>query len=137
MYTVAACWEAHPTATDRSRDSDVGGTHTHTHREAVHAINVTHTHTYTTHDRKGSVGTGRPGQRTCPLLLQHVPAVAVEVVVSAEHQAAAPGEGHRRDAADDVVVRVHADLLVGADVKQAAGGVVRPGGEGVAVWKVL
>ena len=66
---------------------------------------------------------------TGSVLFECVPDVTVEVVVSAEQQPAALAERHRRDAADDVVVRVHADLLVGADVEQSARRVVRTGRE--------
>ena len=66
---------------------------------------------------------------TGSVLLEGVPDVAVEVVVAAEQQPAALGERHGRDAADDVVVRVHADLLVGADVEKPARRVVGTGRE--------
>ena len=62
-------------------------------------------------------------------MLESVPDIAVEVIISAEQKAAALGERHRRDATDDVVVRVHSDLLVGTDVEQPARGVVRTGRE--------
>lgn len=66
---------------------------------------------------------------TGPLRLHRVPDVAVEVIVAGEQQTAAPRERHRRDAADDVVVRIHGQLLVGADVEHAARGVVRARGK--------
>lgn len=72
-------------------------------------------------------------QDACPLRLHRVPHVAVEVVVARQEEAAAAGEGHARDAADDVVVRVHGELLVRADVEQATGRVVRARGERPAV----
>ena len=75
--------------------------------------------------------------RTCAVGLEGVPHVAVEVVVAGEQQAAALGEGHGGDAADDVVVAVHHQLLVGAQVKQPAGGVVRARAEGVPVGEEL
>ena len=53
-------------------------------------------------------------------MLESVPDIAVEVVVSTEQQSTALGERYRRDSTDDVVVRVHSDLLVGADVEQSA-----------------
>ena len=59
------------------------------------------------------------------------------VVVAAEEQAAALRERDGGDAADDVVVRVHAELLVRADVEQAARRVVRAGREQHAVREVL
>lgn len=65
------------------------------------------------------------GKDTGALALHGVPDVAVEVVVAGQQQAARLAEGHGRDAADDVVVRVHRQLLVGADVEHAARRVVR------------
>ena len=75
--------------------------------------------------------------RTCAVGLEGVPHVAVEVVVAGEQQAATLGERHGGDAADDVVVRVHHQLLVGAQVEQPAGGVVGARGEGVAIGEEL
>lgn len=69
------------------------------------------------------------GQDTGAFALHRVPHVAVEVVVAGEQQPARLGERHRRDAADDVVVRVHGQLLVRADVEHAARRVVRAGCE--------
>lgn len=74
---------------------------------------------------------------TWALAFQSVPHVAVEVVVASQEQAAALGESHRGDAADDVVVAVHHQLLVGAQVKQPAGGVVRACAKGVPVGEEL
>lgn len=67
-----------------------------------------------------------PGGRslTCTVGLQSVPDVAVKVVVAGQQQASALGERHGGDAADDVVVGVDHQLLVGAQVEQPAGGVV-------------
>lgn len=62
---------------------------------------------------------------TSPVLFQSVPNVAVEVVVTAKHQSAAAWESHRRYAANDVVVWVHANFLVGSYIEQPTGGVVR------------
>ena len=70
-------------------------------------------------------------------MLQDVPDVTVKVVVTAQQEATALGEGHRRDATDDVVVRVHAYLLVRADVKQAARRVVRPSRKRMTVGEIL
>lgn len=74
---------------------------------------------------------------TCPLPFEGVPHVAVEVVVAGEQQAPALGEGHGGDAADDVVVGVHHQLLVCPQVKQPARGVVRARGKRVAVGEKL
>ena len=68
---------------------------------------------------------------------KRVPYVAIEVVVAGEQQAATLWECHGRDAANDVVMWVHADLLVGAYVEQAARGVVRARCEHVAVREEL
>lgn len=55
---------------------------------------------------------------------QGVPDVAVEVVVPGKQEAPAAGEGDRGDSADDALVRVHYELLVGPQVEEAAGGIV-------------
>lgn len=62
---------------------------------------------------------------TCTLAFQSVPDVAVEVIVAGQEQSATLGESHGGDAADDVVVAVHHQLLVGTQVKQPAGGIIR------------
>jgi len=61
---------------------------------------------------------------TSTVLFESVPDVAVEVVVAAEKQTTTFREGHGRYTTDDVVVGVHADLLVSTQVKQPTGGVV-------------
>ena len=66
-------------------------------------------------------------QPTSPVLFQSIPDVAVEIIIAAKEEAAALGERNRRDAADDVVVRVHANLLVSTNVKQQASCIVQPG----------
>lgn len=58
--------------------------------------------------------------QTGAFALHRVPDVAVEIVVPGEKQPARLGEGDGGDAADDVVVAVHGQLLVGADVEHAA-----------------
>lgn len=73
------------------------------------------------------------GQHTSAVGLQGIPHVAVKVVVAGEQQAAALGEGHGGYAADDVVVGVDHELLVGTQVKEAAGGVIGAGGKSVAI----
>lgn len=72
-------------------------------------------------------------KNTCTISLQRVPHVTVEVVVASQEQAAAFGESYGRDPADDVVVGVEQQLLVGAEVEEAARGIVRAGGEGISV----
>lgn len=66
-----------------------------------------------------------------------VPHVAVEVVVSGQQQPARLGKGYWSYAADDVVVRIHGQLLISPDVEQPNRGVVATGGECVAVGKEL
>lgn len=62
--------------------------------------------------------------QTGAFALHRVPDVTVEVIVAGEQQPAGFGEGDGCDAADDVVVAVHGQLLVGADVEHAARRVV-------------
>lgn len=70
----------------------------------------------------------RPGEAqqlpTCPVGLEGIPDVAVEVVVPCEKEASALGEGDGGDPADDVVMGVRHELLVRTEVEQPAGGVV-------------
>lgn len=61
---------------------------------------------------------------TCPVGLEGVPDVAVEVVVPCEKEAPALGEGDGGDPADDVVMGVGHELLVRTEVEQPAGGIV-------------
>jgi len=70
-------------------------------------------------------------------LLESVPYITVKVVVSAEQQAAAARERDSRDAADDVVMRVHGDLLVRPHVKQSTRRVVRASRERQTARKIL
>jgi len=74
---------------------------------------------------------------TCTILLQCIPHITVKVIISAHHESATLWERHRRDATDDVVVRVHADLLIWANVKQSAGRIVRTSRKGKSTWKEL
>mmetsp|Transcript_44876 Transcript_44876/g.124459 ORF Transcript_44876/g.124459 Transcript_44876/m.124459 type:complete len:423 (+) Transcript_44876:439-1707(+) len=68
---------------------------------------------------------------------ERVPDVAVEVIVAGEEEAARDGVGDRSDAAKDLVVRVLLHLLVRAQVEEAARGVVRAGGESLAVGEEM
>ena len=79
----------------------------------------------------------RQRSHTGSLCAHGVPDIAVEVVVSGQQESARLAEGDAGDAADDVVVRVHGQFLVGADVKQPTGGVVRAGGERVTAGEEL
>lgn len=74
---------------------------------------------------------------TCPVSLHGIPDVAVEVVVTSQKQTARARESHRGDTADDVIMAVEAELLVGTQVKQPASGIIGARGEGAAVGKEL
>lgn len=74
-------------------------------------------------------------QHSGSLLSHRIPDVAVEVIVSGEQQATRLGERDTRDSANDVVVRVHGELLIGTDIEQPAGGIVGSGGESVSRWE--
>jgi len=76
-----------------------------------------------------------PSQDTCPVGLECIPHVAVEVIVPCEEEAPTLGERHRGDPADDVVMGVSHELLVRTKVEQPAGGIIRASGKCVAVWK--
>ena len=74
---------------------------------------------------------------TCSFCAKGIPNVTVEIIVAREEKTPGLAERHARDAADNVVVAVHAQLLVGADVKHAAGGVITAGRERVPIRKEL
>ena len=74
---------------------------------------------------------------TCSFGANSVPDVAVVIVVAGHQEAAGIAEGDGGDAANDVVVVIDGQLLVGADVEQATGGVVGPRGQGITVGKEL
>jgi len=85
----------------------------------------------------GIYAVGRERSVTGPVLFESVPDITVKVVVSAEQQSAAGRESDCRDAADDVVVRVHRDLLIRAHIKHATRRVVRASRERQCVRKIL
>ena len=72
-------------------------------------------------------------QLACSLCPYGIPDVAIEVVVAGQQQPTRLRERNRRDATNDVVVAVHGQLLVGPDVEEPAGGVIRPRGESAPV----
>jgi hypothetical protein len=74
-------------------------------------------------------------QHADPLSLEHVPNVAVVVVVTGEKQTARDGECDGGDAAENVVVDVRVEFAVRSEVEETAGGVVGTGGESLAVWE--
>ena len=61
---------------------------------------------------------------TCSLSSQSVPHVTVEVVVAGQQKPAGLAERYTGDAADDVVVTVHGQLLITSYVEHSAGGVI-------------
>lgn len=93
------------------------------------------------HPQKCYLNTRRPRKAqqtpTCPVGLECIPHVAVEVIVPCEEEAPTLGERHRGDPADDVVMGVSHELLVRTKVEQPAGGIIRASGKCVAVWKEL
>lgn len=65
-----------------------------------------------------------PSQNAHSLSLERIPNVARPVVVPSKEDSAGYGKGDRCDAAENVVVRKRVQLAVGADIKEAARGVV-------------
>ena len=86
---------------------------------------------------KINLGECESARPTGPLGPERVPHVAVEVVIAGQQKAAGLAERHAGDAADDVVVAVHAQLLVGPDVEHATGRVVTSGCKSIAVREKL
>lgn len=76
-------------------------------------------------------------KHTCSFSSQRVPHITVEVIISRQEKAAWLAEGDTCDAADDVVVAIHAQLLVRPDVKHSTRGVITSGGKSVAIRKEL
>lgn len=74
---------------------------------------------------------------TCALAFQSVPDVTVEVIIAGQEQATTLGESHRGDSTNNVVVAVHHQLLVSAQVEQPAGGVVRACAKGISIGEKL
>jgi len=63
-------------------------------------------------------------QNSCTLRSQSVPHVTVEVVVPSQQEPAGLAERYTGDAADDVVVAVHGQLLITSYIEHSAGGVI-------------
>lgn len=61
---------------------------------------------------------------TCSLGLHRVPDVTIKVIVTGQQKATAFREGDRCDSANYIIMAVHGQLLVGADIKQTTGGVI-------------
>lgn len=74
---------------------------------------------------------------TSSIQFQCVPHITIEIVITAQHETATLREGDRGDAADDVVMGVHANFLIRPYVEQSTGGVVGASGKGEAVGKEL
>ena len=63
-------------------------------------------------------------ERVAPSGAEAVPSEGVVVVVPREQEASGPGEGDGGDAAENLLVSEDVHLVVAAEVKEAAGGVV-------------
>ncbi len=74
---------------------------------------------------------------TCSFSSQWVPHIAVEVVITRQKEAARLAERNTGYAADDVVVAVHAQLLVWPDVEHSARSIITTGRKSVAIGKEL
>ena len=74
---------------------------------------------------------------TCTLRSQSVPHVTVEVVVPSQQEPAGLAERYTGDAADDVVVTVHGQLLITSYVEHSAGGVITAGGKSETIGEKL
>ena len=73
------------------------------------------------------------GQHADSLTLKSIPDVARPVIVTTKENTSRNGESDGSDTAQDVVVRERVQLTVGANVEQAARGIVRARSECVAV----
>lgn len=69
------------------------------------------------------------------LALHGVPDVAVEVVVACQEETATLRERHGRDAADNVVMRVHRQFLISANIEHPARGIVRASRKRKSRWE--
>lgn len=67
------------------------------------------------------------------LSTERVPHIARPIIVATKKDAAGDGEGNGGDAAQDVVMGEDIELAVRPNVEQAAGGIIGPGREGIAV----
>jgi len=76
-------------------------------------------------------------KNTCPLSAECVPDVAVEIVIASEEKTTGFTECNTGDPADDIVMAVHAQLLVGPDVKHPTCRVVRPSCKSISIGEKL
>ncbi len=67
---------------------------------------------------------------------ESIPDIAVEIIISSEQIPATYREGNRCDATEDVVVSVLHQFAVGANIKQAAGGIVRTSAKTEPIWEI-
>lgn len=77
------------------------------------------------------------GQHTHPFPFQRIPHIAIAIIIPGKEQSARDAESDRRDTAQDIIVRVLVHLAICAHVEEAARGVVRARGEGIAVREEL
>lgn len=102
------------------------------HRKPTNEILLSWQRSYKQDIRKGPGKGGIKREQTSSILFECVPDIAVEIIVSTEKEASALTKGDAGDTADDVVVREHAHLLIGANIEEATGGVVTACAEGEA-----
>jgi len=58
------------------------------------------------------------------LAVQCVPGVAIVIIITSKEEFAGLGESNRGDATQNLVVAVLVDLTRGADIEEAAGGII-------------
>ena len=73
------------------------------------------------------------GKNAHTLSLESVPNVARPIIITAKKDATRNRKRDRCDTTENVVMRERVQLAVSADIEQPTGGVIRPGGEGIAV----
>ena len=61
---------------------------------------------------------------TCSLSPHTVPDIAIEIIITSQQKTTRLGEGYRSDPTDNVVMGVHAQLLVSTNVKQTTSGII-------------
>ena len=66
-----------------------------------------------------------------------VPNVACKVIITSKEESSRLGEVHGGDSAEDAVVGIDVHLSICANVKEAAGGVVRTSSKGMSVGEEL
>lgn len=61
---------------------------------------------------------------TCSFRLHGIPHVAIEIIIAGQEEPSRLAEGDTGDAANDIIVTVHGQFLIGPDIEQATGSVV-------------